>query len=52
MSFLEVTAFLANGFVISLIIFSTKFKLHGEFMENVTKVVTENRAKREAAAAE
>ncbi len=39
-------------FVISLIIFSTKFKLHGEFMDNVTKIVTENRAKREAAAAE
>ncbi len=39
-------------FVISLIIFSTKFKLHGEFMENVTKIVTENRAKREAAANE
>ncbi len=39
-------------FFISLIIFSTKFKLHGEFMDNVTKIVTENRAKREAAAAE
>ncbi len=39
-------------FVISLIIFSTKFKLHGEFMDNVTKIVTENRAKREAAANE
>ncbi len=39
-------------FVISLIIFTTKFKLHGEFMENVTKIVTENRAKREAAANE
>lgn len=39
-------------FFISLIIFSTKFKLHGEFMENVTKIVTENRLKREAAAAE
>lgn len=39
-------------FFISLVIFSTKFKLHGEFMENVTKIVTENRLKREAAAAE
>ena len=39
-------------FFISLIIFSTKFKLHGEYMENVTKIVTENRLKREAAAAE
>ena len=39
-------------FFISLIVFSTKFKLHGEFMDNITKIVTENRAKREAAAAE
>ena len=39
-------------FFISLIIFTKKFKLHGEFMDNVTKIVTENRAKREAAAAE
>ena len=39
-------------FFVSLIIFSTKFKLHGELMENVTKIVTENRLKREAAAAE
>lgn len=39
-------------FVISLVIFSSKFKLHGEFMDNVTKVVTENRQKREAAAQE
>lgn len=39
-------------FVISLIIFSTKFKLHGEFMDNVTKIVTENREKRQAALAE
>ena len=39
-------------FFISLIIFSTKFKLHGELMENVTKIVTENRLKREAAAQE
>ena len=39
-------------FFISLIIFTKKFKLHGDFMDNVTKIVTENRAKREAAAAE
>ncbi len=39
-------------FFVSLIIFTKKFKLHGEFMDNVTKIVTENRAKREAAAAE
>ena len=39
-------------FFISLIIFTKKFKLHGEFMDNITKIVTENRAKREAAAAE
>ena len=39
-------------FFISLVIFTKKFKLHGEFMDNVTKIVTENRAKREAAAAE
>lgn len=36
-------------FAISLIVFTKKFKLHGEFMENVTKIVTENRLKREAA---
>lgn len=39
-------------FFISLVIFTKKFKLHGDFMDNVTKIVTENRAKREAAAAE
>ena len=39
-------------FFISLIIFTKKFKLHGDFMDNVTKIVTENRAKREAAATE
>ncbi len=38
-------------FFISLIIFTKKFKLHGDFMDNITKIVTENRAKREAAAA-
>lgn len=39
-------------FVISLIVFSTKFKLHGDFMANVTSIVTENRKKREQAAGE
>lgn len=39
-------------FFISLIIFTKKFKLHGDFMDNITKIVTENRLKREAAAAE
>ncbi len=34
-------------FFISLIIFTKKFKLHGEFMDNVTAIVTENRSKRE-----
>jgi len=34
-------------FVISLIIFSTKFKLHGSFMDEVTAIVTANREKRE-----
>ncbi len=34
-------------FFISLIIFSTKFKLHGDFMDEVTAFVTENRKKRE-----
>ena len=39
-------------FIISLVIFTKKFKLHGEFMDNVTKIVTENRLQREKAAAE
>ena len=39
-------------FFISLIIFTKKFKLHGDFMDNITKIVTENRLKRESAAAE
>ena len=39
-------------FIISLIIFTKKFKLHGEFMDNVTKIVTENRIARENAAKE
>ena len=36
-------------FVVSLIIFSTKFKLHGSFMDEVTKTVTENQRLRELA---
>lgn len=36
-------------FVVSLIIFSTKFKLHGSFMDEVTKTVTENQRQRELA---
>ena len=36
-------------FFISLVIFTKKFKLHGEYMDNITKIVTENRMKREAA---
>ena len=39
-------------FIISLIIFTKKFKLHGEFMDEVTKIVTENRIARENAAKE
>ncbi len=35
-------------FFISLVIFTTKFKLHGSFMDEVTAIVTENRRKREA----
>ncbi|MBQ5970456.1 MAG: MFS transporter [Clostridia bacterium] len=38
-------------FVISLLIFATKFKLHGAFMDDITKTVRENREKREAAEA-
>lgn len=34
-------------FFISLVIFSSKFKLHGDFMNEVTAFVTENRKKRE-----
>ncbi len=37
-------------FFISLIIFTKKFKLHGEYMDEVTAIVTENRRKREAEA--
>ena len=39
-------------FLVSLLIFSTKFKLHGAFMDEVTKTVIENKAKREAAEAQ
>ena len=39
-------------FIVSLIIFTKKFKLHGEFMDEVTKLVTENRIARENAAKE
>lgn len=39
-------------FVISLIIFTKKFKLHGTFMDEVTATVTENRKKRELAQGE
>ncbi len=39
-------------FVISLIIFTKKFKLHGEFMDGITAIVTENRKKREIAQGE
>ncbi len=34
-------------FVISLVIFTKKFKLHGSFMDEITAKVTENRKKRE-----
>lgn len=37
-------------FIASLIVFSTKFKLHGEFMENITAQVTKNREERENSA--
>lgn len=36
-------------FIISLIIFSAKFKLHGSFMDEVTRTVTENQKQRELA---
>lgn len=39
-------------FVISLIIFTKKFKLHGEFMDSITATVIENQEKRERALAE
>jgi len=37
-------------FLASLIVFSTRFKLHGEYMEDITRQVTEAREKRLAAA--
>ncbi len=39
-------------FFVSLIVFSTKFKLHGKYMDEITAVVSENRIKREAAQGE
>lgn len=36
-------------FLVSLVIFSTKFKLHGSFMDEVTRTVTENQKQRELA---
>lgn len=33
-------------FILSIIVFSTKFKLHGEYMEDITKKVEESRLKR------
>lgn len=39
-------------FAISLVIFTKKFKLHGEFMDEVTKIVTQNRIEREKAVGE
>lgn len=38
-------------FIISLIIFTKKFKLHGEFMDNITAQVIKNQQEREAALA-
>lgn len=39
-------------FVLSLIVFSTKFRLHGAYMEDITRQVTEAREKRLAGAQE
>ena len=39
-------------FLVSLLIFSTKFKLHGSYMDEITKTVIENQKQREAAAEE
>ncbi len=33
-------------FILSIIVFSTKFKLHGEFMEDITRQVEESRLRR------
>ncbi len=38
--------------ILSLIVFSTKFKLHGSYMEEITGIVTANKMAREAAAQE
>ena len=34
---------------LSLIVFTLKFKLHGEYMESITKQITEKREKEESA---
>lgn len=39
-------------FVVSLIIFTTKFKLHGSYMDEITAKVIENQKQREAAQAQ
>lgn len=39
-------------FLVSLIIYTKKFKLHGEFMDSITEQVMANRKEREAAAEE
>ncbi len=39
-------------FIVSLLIFTKKFKLHGEYMDEITAKVIENQKKREEAAAE
>ena len=39
-------------FVISLVIYTKKFKLHGEYMDSITELVIANRKEREDAAAE
>jgi len=39
-------------FIISLIIFTKKFKLHGAYMDEITATVIENQKKREAALTE
>lgn len=46
------TLFPAILFLVSLIIFTCKFKLHGEFMDKITQTVTENRRLREESAKE
>ena len=43
-------------FILSIIVFTTKFKLHGDYMDDITRQVTEARERRlaeaESAAAE